>query len=117
MPPQHGAWAFLSVPVLGGFAVAGTSPAGWLLLAAWLSAYPLGYYAGRARRPGYRRASIAWHVGAAIATAVVSPWWLIGFGPALIRSVALRPGVRPGLIGGVEVIVSVLVVFAAFLTL
>lgn len=56
-------------------------------------------------------------MGAAIATAVVSPWWLIGFGPALIRSVALRPGVRPGLIGGVEVIVSVLVVFAAFLTL
>ncbi len=245
VPAQHGAWAFLSVPILGGLAVAGTSPAGWLLLVAWLSAYPLGYYAGRAlttrvrrgawtrlarreldrarpwlaltaalglplawtrpwllgaagalallwalglvvadrrgerslatdlllvaqalvgvpmavavvagpaavtgelagptatctailalyligsvlhvksllreaSRPGYRRASIAWHVGAAITTALVSPWWLIGFGPALIRSMALRPGAAPGLIGGIEAIVAVLVVFAAFLAL
>ena len=243
LPPQHGAWAFLVVPVLCGFAVAGASPAGWLLLGAWLSAYPVGYYLGRALtarhrrggwtrlarreliravpwaaltgalglalvvtrpwlvavalvlavlwglglriaarrgerslandlmlvaqaaaalplavavvagrgaltsdllgatvqatlvvaaylagsvlhvkslireagRPGYRRASIGWHVGLAVGSTLASPWWLVGTVPALVRSVGLRPGLRPGVIGGVEAVVAALVVVAAFL--
>jgi hypothetical protein len=57
IPPQHGAWAFLVVPVLVGFAVAGASPAGWLLLAAWICAYPVGYYLGRALTARVRRGS------------------------------------------------------------
>jgi hypothetical protein len=57
IPPQHGAWAFLIVPVLCGFAIAGASPAGWLFLAAWVCAYPVGYYLGRALTARARRGS------------------------------------------------------------
>ena len=242
LPPQHGAWAFLAVPVLAGFAVAGASAAGWLLLATWLCAYPVGYYGGRAltarvRRRGwtrlarrelgralpwavitavlgvplaltrpwlvavaaglaliwaaglvvgarlgersiandlilvaqavaavpltvavvagpgalgselamgaaltsglvaayltgsvlhvksllreagdrrFRRLSIAWHVACAVLAAAVSPWWLVGFLPALVRAVALRPGLRAGVIGGIEALVAVLMVVASF---
>ena len=245
IPPQHGAWAFLIVPVLCGFAVAGASPAGWLFLAAWVCAYPVGYYLGRAltararrgswsrlarreraravpwavltaalglplalTRPwllvaagllavlwgtglaiaarrgersmandlmlvaqaavalplavavvagpsaltgdlvgqtlqatlivaGYlagsvvhvksllreagnvrfHRVNVAWHAVLAVGAGLASPWWLVGFVPALARAVLLRPGMRPGAIGGVEALVAVLVVVSAFLAL
>ena len=245
IPPQHGAWAFLIVPVLCGFAVAGASPAGWLFLAAWVCAYPVGYYLGRAltararrgswsrlarreraravpwsvltaalglplvltrpwllvaagllavlwgtglaiaarrgerslahdlmlvaqatvalpltvavvagpqalagdlvgatleatvivaaylagsvlhvksllREAGnvrFHRANVAWHSVLAVGAGLASPWWLVGFLPALARAVLLRPGMRPGAIGGVEAVVAVLVVVAAFLAL
>lgn len=57
LPPQHGAWAFLLVPVLGGVAVAGSSAAAWLFLLAWLCAYPTAYFAGRAATARVRRGS------------------------------------------------------------
>ncbi len=245
IPPQHGAWAFLIVPVLCGFAVAGASPAGWLFLAAWVCAYPVGYYLGRAltararrgswsrlarrersraipwavltaalglplavtrpwllvaaallgvlwgiglviaarrgersmandlmlvaqaavalplavavvaglpaltgdlagptleaalivaaylagsvlhvksllREAGnvtFHRANVAWHGVLAVGAGLASPWWLVGFLPALARAVLLRPGIRPGVIGGVEAVVAVLVVAAAVLAL
>ncbi len=245
IPPQHGAWAFLIVPVLCGFAVAGASAAGWLFLAAWVCAYPVGYYLGRAltartrrgswtrlaRREGARaipwavltaalglplvltrpwllgaaallavlwglglvvaarrgerslandlmlvaqaavalplavavvagpavlvddlagrtveatlivaaylagsvlhvksllreagnatfhRVNVGWHVVLASGAAVASPWWLVGLLPALVRAVLLRPGMRPGAIGGIEAVVAALVVVAAFLAL
>ncbi len=244
-PPQHGAWAFLIVPVLCGFAVAGATLAGWLFLAAWVCAYPVGYYLGRgltarvrrgswtrlARRErsravpwavitaalglplamtrpwllgvaaplallwglglwvaarrgerslsndlmlvaqaavalplsvavvtgvddlsgalagptlqatavvaaylagsvlhvksllreagntAYRRANVIWHGALVVASALLSPWWLVGTAPALLRAILLRPGLRPGVIGGVETIVAVLVVVAAFLAM
>jgi hypothetical protein len=243
IPPQHGAWAFLVVPVLCGFAVAGASPAGWLFLAAWVCAYPVGYYLGRAltararrgswsrlarreraraipwvvltavlglplavtrpwllgaacllamlwgmglavaarrgersiandlmlvaqatvalplavavvagpsalagdlagqtlqatlivaaylagsvlhvksllREAGnvtFHRANVAWHVVVALAAGLANPWWLVGFIPALARAILLRPGSRASAIGGVEALVAVLVVVAAFL--
>lgn len=245
IPPQHGAWAFLIVPVLCAFAVAGASPAGWLFLAAWLCAYPVGYFLGRAltararrgswsrlarreraraipwamlaaalglplaltrpwllgaagllavlwvvglaigarrgersmasdlmlvaqatvalplvvavvsapsaltgelagptleatlvvaaylagsvlhvksllREAGnvtFHRVNVAWHGVVALAAGLASPWWLIGFLPALARALLLRPGMRPGAIGGVEAVVAVMVVAAAFLAL
>jgi hypothetical protein len=245
IPPQHGAWAFLTVPVLCGFAVAGASPAGWLFLAAWVCAYPVGYYLGRAltararrgswsrlarreraraipwvvltaalglplaltrpwlvaaaallgvlwgfglvtaarrgersmandlmlvaqatvalpltvavvagpsalagdlagatlqatgivaaylagsvlhvksllREAGnvrFHRVNVAWHAVLALGAAIASLSWLVGFLPALARAVLLRPGMRPGVIGGVEAVVAVLVVAAAFLAL
>ncbi len=244
-PPQHGAWAFLIVPVLLGFAVAGASSAGWLFLVAWVCAYPVGYYGGRAVTARARRGSwtrlarrelaralpwavltaaaglplaltrpwllaaalalatlwavglrvaglrgersmsndlllvaqavaavplsvavvtgpaalldgllgptltatavcaaylagsvihvksllreaddrrwhaldVAWHAGALVAATFVDPWWLLGFGPALVRALVMRPGLRPGMIGAVEAVVAVLVVVAAVLAL
>lgn len=231
------------MPVLCGFAIGGSSPAGWLFLAAWLCAYPVGYYAGRAvtvrvrrgawtrlarrelgravpwivltaalglplawTRPwlllaavlmsgiwamglwaadrwgerslandlvlvaqavlalpltvavvagptelgaslrgvtatctalialyltgsvlhvksllresgnvAFHRLNLGWHLGAVVLATLVDPWWLIGFGPALVRAIAMRPGMRPAAIGAVEAVVSVLIVVAAFL--
>jgi hypothetical protein len=245
IPPQHGAWAFLIVPVLCGFAVAGASPAGWLFLVAWVCAYPVGYYLGRAltararrgswsrlarreraraipwavitaalglplaltrpwllaaaaflgvlwaiglviaarrgersmandlmlvaqatvalpltvavvtgpsaltaelagatlqatliiaaylagsvlhvksllREAGnvrFHRVNVAWHAALALGAGLASLWWLLGFIPALARTIFLRPPMRPGVIGGVEAVVAVLVVAAAFLAL
>jgi hypothetical protein len=245
IPPQHGAWAFLIVPVLCGFAVAGTSPSGWLFLAAWVCAYPVGYYLGRAltarvrrgswsrlarreraralpwaaltaalglplaltrpwllaaagllavlwgmglaiaarrgerslandlmlvaqaavalplavavvagpsaltgvlagptveatliiaaylagsvlhvksllREAGnatFRRVDVAWHSVLVVAAGLASPLWLVGVLPALARAILLRPGLPPGVIGGVEAVVAALVVLAAFLAL
>lgn len=63
----------------------------------------------------FRRWDVGWHLLAAGLAALVDPWWLIGFVPALIRAVVVRPGMRPGAIGGIEAVVSVLIVVAAFL--
>jgi YwiC-like protein len=245
IPPQHGAWAFLIVPVLCGFAVGGASAAGWLFLVAWVCAYPVGYFLGRAltararrgswsrlarreraraipwavitaalglplaltrpwllaaaaflgvlwgvglviaarrgersmandlmlvaqaavalpltvavvtgpsaltgdlagatlqatliiaaylagsvlhvksllREAGnvrFHRVNVAWHAALAVGAGLASLWWLVGFIPALARTILLRPGMRPGVIGGVEAVVAVLVVAAAFLAL
>lgn len=242
VPPQHGAWAFLVVPVLAGFAVSGSSGAGWVFGLAWVCAYPVGYFGGRAltarvrrgswtrlarrelgravpwavataalglplavTRPwllaaaaalsvlwlaglrvasdrgerslandllligqavvavpltvgvvagpaalsgslagdtmtctavvavylsgsvlhvksllraagvrGYRAANLAWHGAALVLTALLSSWWLLGFVPALLRAVVLRPGLRPAVIGGVEAVVALLFTLAAF---
>ncbi|MGB7979456.1 MAG: YwiC-like family protein [Candidatus Nanopelagicales bacterium] len=245
IPPQHGAWAFLIVPVLCAFAISGASAAGWLFLGAWVAAYPVGYYLGRAltararrgswtrlarrerdraipwviltallglplaitrpwllaaaallavvwiaglfvaarrgerslandlllvaqagvalplavgvvagppealdalRAPtlqatlivtgylagsvlhvksilreagkaSFRWANVSWHAALVIVGALLNLWWLVGLVPALIRCLLLRPGMRPGAIGGVEAVVAVLVVAAAFLCL
>ncbi len=59
MPPQHGAWAFLGLPLVLGALVSGWS---WLLpvlALAWLAAYPWSYAVlglARAGRRGRRRA-------------------------------------------------------------
>lgn len=244
-PPQHGAWAFLVVPVLVGFAIAGASPAGWLLLVAWVCAYPVGYYGGRALTARVRRGrwtrlarrelaralpwlvltalaglplvvtrpwlllaalalgalwmlglwvaarrgersmsndlllvgqavaavpltvavvaspsaligdlleptitgtalcaaylagsvihvksllreaddrrwhalDLGWHAIVLVVAALIAPWWALGFAPALARAVVMRPGLRPGVIGGIEAVVAALMVLAAFLAL
>jgi hypothetical protein len=65
----------------------------------------------------FHRVNVGWHVVLASGAAVASPWWLVGLLPALVRAILLRPGMRPGAIGGVEAVVAVLVVVAAFLAL
>lgn len=60
---------------------------------------------------------VVWHAAVLVAAALVDPWWVLGFGPALVRAVAMRPGLRPGVIGGVEAVVAVMVVVAALLAL
>lgn len=92
------------MPVLSGFAVAGASPAGWVLGLAWVCAYPVGYFGGRALTARVRRGTWSrlarrelgraapWAVATAvlgIPLAVTRPWlvgavavlavlWLIG---------------------------------------
>ncbi len=68
----------------------------------------------RAGDPGFRRLSVGYHAVAAALSAVVSPWWLLGFGPALLRAALVRPGLRPPVIGAYEAIGSTLFVIAAF---
>lgn len=64
VPPQHGAWGFLGLPLLLGIAAAGWSP--WLvpLGLAWVAAYPCGWALTgllTARRPGrFRLAAAVW---------------------------------------------------------
>ena len=79
-PPQHGAWAFLGLPLALGFLV-GDPAWAWVPLAwAWIAAYPASYFVlsyVRARRPErFRRPLIVW---AAL------------FAPAGLAAVALRP--------------------------
>lgn len=57
IPPQHGAWAFLVVPLLTGFALTGWSGAGLLFCLAWIAAYPVSYFGGRALTARARRGS------------------------------------------------------------
>ena len=65
----------------------------------------------------FHRANVVWHSALAVGAAMASPWWLVAFIPALARAVLLRPGMRPGAIGGVEAVVAILVVAAAFLAI
>lgn len=80
VPPQHGAWAFLGLPLALGFVVADASWA-WLPLAwAWIAAYPASYFVlsyVRARRPERFRRPLA--------------TWAAAFAPAGLVAVAMRP--------------------------
>jgi hypothetical protein len=114
----------LTVAVVAGpAAVAGDLAASTATCTAVVAAYLAGsviHVKSLLREAGsqaFRRLNLVWHAGAAVGTALASPWWLLGFGPALVRAVALRPGLRPGVIGVVEALVAVLVVVASFLAL
>jgi len=79
-PPQHGAWAFLGLPLALGFLVGDPSWV-WLPLSwAWIAAYPASYFVlsyVRARRPERFRRPLA--------------VWMALFLPAGLVAVALRP--------------------------
>lgn len=70
------------------------------------------------RQAGNRRfhwLSVGYHAVVLVGFTLVSLWWVVGFAPALIRAVALRPGLRPGIIGAIESVVAVAFVLAAVL--
>lgn len=69
----------------------------------------------RADDAPFRRLSVVYQIAAAIVFAFFSPWWLLGFVPAAVRAVLMRPGLRPAAIGAVEMVVSALFVAAAIL--
>lgn len=112
IPPQHGAWAFLIVPVLAGFAVSGSSPAGWVLGLAWVCAYPVGYFGGRAltarvRRGGWSRfarrelgRAVPWALATAalgVPLALSRPWlWAAAALLAVLWLVGLRVAAERG---------------------
>ncbi|MEZ5184381.1 MAG: YwiC-like family protein [Candidatus Nanopelagicales bacterium] len=91
IPGQHGAWAFLGVPLLLGFAVVGWSAPAALFALAWVLAFPASYYLGRAvvirwRRGNWSRLArrelhdaVPWVVLAGVAgliLLVLRPWLL-----------------------------------------
>ena len=98
VPPQHGAWAFLALPLVLAATVA---PPTWLSLAlavTWITAYPLSYAAlslARSRRPQrFRRPFAVWLAvflpGAAVLL-VARPWLLwIGLGYLLLFRISVR---------------------------
>lgn len=103
VPAQHGAWAFLAVPLLVGFVVVGPSWLGLLFAVAWVLAYPASYYLGRAVVVRWRRGrwtrlarrelndAVQWIVLAAIpavALLVIRPW-LAWVGAALAAAWAV----------------------------
>jgi hypothetical protein len=95
VPHQHGAWAFLALPVALAAPVTGWSPVLLLLVPAWVAAYPFSWALAElasARRPElYRRAAVVWLVVVAPLVAVLlalRPWlWLVGLGYALLFAV------------------------------
>jgi len=97
-PPQHGAWAFLGLPLVLGAIVAPGTPLLAALALAWVAAYPLSYAAlglVRARRPQrFRRPFAVWTavVLPAAGVLVVSRPWLVwvGLGYLALFAVNLR---------------------------
>lgn len=86
IPPQHGAWGFLALPLLLGVAAAGWSWWVAVLAVAWVAAYPsswalTGLLTAR-RRDRFRRAALVWSpvcVAAGLPLLVTHPWlaWVL----------------------------------------
>lgn len=85
VPPQHGAWAFLGLPLIVGIAFAPWTPVLLVLAVAWIAAYPWSYFVlamvrqRRLRAPHPERYARGLQV-----------WSLIAV-PALVALVVLRP--------------------------
>ncbi|KAA1417804.1 YwiC-like family protein [Nocardioides humilatus] len=83
VPPYHGAWGFLGLPVVMGIAAAGWSPWLPLLVVTWVAAYPMSWALTgtlTARRRGrFRRALLIWGPLCVLGGApllLVHPWLL-----------------------------------------
>ncbi len=87
-PPQHGAWAFLGLPVVVGWTVTSWTPLLVLLAAAWIAVYPASYFVlaivaeNSRRHPRPRRFARPLVTWATIAVAAAAPvlWarpWLV----------------------------------------
>jgi hypothetical protein len=60
--------------------------------------------------------SVAYHVVALVVMPLLSVWFVIPFAACLARSLFLKPGMKPAAIGGVEIVMSLLVLLAGVLT-
>lgn len=87
VPDQHGAWAFLLLPVLLGLAAGGWSTALPVVLVAWVAAYPLSWaltgVLAAPRPQRFQRSLVAWAaiaVPAAVGAALLRPWLLYAGG-------------------------------------
>lgn len=88
IPPQHGAWAYLAVPLIAGLALAGLTWIGVLFAVTWVLAYPASYYLGRALVIRWRRGSWSRLAKRELRDAV--PWIALAALGAVVL-VALRP--------------------------
>lgn len=83
MPPQHGAWAFLGLPIVLGLTVAGISTTGLLLSVGFVVAYPASYftiaYLRYPRRERFAKGLAIWLIPGAVIAALAlwqRPWLL-----------------------------------------
>ena len=98
LPPQHGAWAFLGLPLVLGAVVAPGTPLLLVLALAWVAVYPLSYAAlglVRAKRPQrFRRPFVVWLavvLPAVLVLVVARPWLVwVGLGYMAVFTVNLR---------------------------
>lgn len=70
----------------------------------------------KARDRRWHWGSVAYHVVALTIMTFVSVWFVIPFAACLVRSLLLKPGMKPAAIGGVEIVMSLLVLVAGILT-
>ena len=95
LPHQHGAWAFLALPVALAATQSEWTPVLLLLVPAWVVAYPLSWAVTEvlsARHPErYRRAAFVWagvFAPLAVALVLARPWlWLPGLAYAVLFAV------------------------------
>ena len=88
IPGQHGAWAFLVIPLILGFVIVGWSVPGAVFSVAWVLAYPASYYLGRAVVVRWRRGNWSRIARRELNDAV--PWAVLAAIPSLILLV-MRP--------------------------
>lgn len=103
VPPQHGAWAFLGLPLLVGVAVSPWTPVLLVLAVTWVCAYPVSYFLlalvkdSASRHPDprrFRRALALWSaiaVPAALVLLVARPWlaWVgLLYGASFVVNIA-----------------------------
>lgn len=88
IPGQHGAWAFLVIPLLLGFVIVGWSGPAALFSVAWILAFPASYYLGRAVVVRWRRGNWSRIARRELRDAV--PWAVLAAAPSLVLLV-LRP--------------------------
>ena len=107
-PPQHGAWAFLIVPLLLGSFLGAGNALGLLFSLTWVAAYPVSYFGGRALLARVRRGS--WTTRARGELRSVLPWAVITL-IGTITLISVQPWILlPG------VLIVVLWSFSIYLT-
>jgi len=98
VPHQHGAWAFLALPVLLAVSAGSWDPKLLILVPAWVAAYPLSWALSElwsARHPDrYRDAVTTWLTVVtplAIALVALEPWlWVAGVAYAVFFALNIR---------------------------
>jgi hypothetical protein len=86
IPPQHGAWAFLVLPLALGITVTTRTPLLILLAVSWVAAYPMSYAAFglmRGKRTGrFRVPLLVWGAIVVASSAILLAWrpWLVWVG-------------------------------------
>lgn len=70
-----------------------------------------------AKNPNWHKTSVLFHLMAVVALLLFAKPWYLAFPlvVALLRTIAIKPGLRPGLLGAVEAAVAVVLVTATVL--
>jgi hypothetical protein len=96
LPPQHGAWAFLALPLVLAWSVSPVSAWSAVLALAWGAAYPLSYALLGLARPRqaarFRRPAVVWAalVLPPAAALVVARPWLVWVGAGYVALFAVN---------------------------